>query len=416
FAEKLRNKKKKDEEKKVKEKKTLAPAPIPARNETIYEKICRTIRENVTKATEKAVAISTVQPSFRVFGTPTRLKIMGGGSAIEKKKKEIDDRISIFSYTPIRGNKMNHAARFSTVSGFSPQIQNASTPIDKQAKERFSQQKIPVFDLSDDFLTEKEEKSVKEQEEPLEETELDTAVEPTKVQEKTALLQSTLHNSSLHIYNEQFEETIKIPSETQQETMQNGTFRKAETSMTEILVDSEAEHIEQEEMNYSKKRQRTISPVTIQVMDTELTATEEKENKEQGKRATLQPQQQQILRESRLSVMTTASSRRESLNSLMEDMSIDMQSLDTLENETGATSRVIESRLQTGMTIRQEDDEVLPFYLQNGSFIDMPSYFTQLLHVCGQKEVKAWGSLPKGVFDGRRVKKIGEGSYGEVFS
>ncbi|CCD73413.1 non-specific serine/threonine protein kinase [Caenorhabditis elegans] len=40
----------------------------------------------------------------------------------------------------------------------------------------------------------------------------------------------------------------------------------------------------------------------------------------------------------------------------------------------------------------------------------------QLLRVVGQKEAKPWGSLPTSALDARKVKKLGEGAYGEVFS
>ncbi|EFO87073.1 hypothetical protein CRE_29276 [Caenorhabditis remanei] len=239
--------------------------------------------------------------------------------------------------------------------------------------------------------------------------------------------------------------------------------RKAETSMTEMLDEAEEEEScqpNQEDTKYAKKRQRTKSPETMchgmstvmtmqndQGMSTVLTMQNdqgmstimtmqndqeeqhdymqevEKENAVQ-KRGTLQPQQRQLARESRvsrLSVMSAASSCHDSINSAMEDMSLDQKYLEETMGDDVGRSQLFESRVDsrnvpTGMTIHNEDPSLLPFYLADGTFEVAPSTMGQLLHVAGQKEAKTWSSLPKTALDGRRVKKLGEGSYGEVFS
>lgn len=213
------------------------------------------------------------------------------------------------------------------------------------------------------------------------------------------------------------------------EIAETNISRKAETSMTEVLGDSEEELMKiPDESMYLKKRQRTQSPETMcQEASTIMTIatvqdTEEKENEAGGrKRGTLQPQKQQLLRESRLSTMTSASSKRDSINSLLEDMSIHMSDDDDEMNlmrsmASEGTTRLESRNLGTGMTIRHEDPDAVPFYLEGLSFVELPSPMETLLHVNGQTEPVPWSSLPKSALDGRTVKKLGEGTYGEVYS
>ncbi|EGT47981.1 hypothetical protein CAEBREN_29837 [Caenorhabditis brenneri] len=371
--------------------------------------------------------------------------------------------------TPICESHENNDGTFDrglTDLVFSPKLKNASTPIENKSKvQNRKTGGFPVFsecafanvliygndylDISDHKLDEDCQEVTKaapnniesiNEEANLTEEQSTLKASMTERQKSESGIPVNNPRSPFDSINEQPDEVSPCELLEQDEESDEGESmnRKAETSVTELLDSGDGEGHSESNQNvskYSKKRQRTKSPETMcQGMSTVLTMQNgpdememmeeaEKENAVR-KRGTLQPQQRQLDKESRmsrLSVLSTASSYQESINSAMEDMSLDQHLLDedTMQFDLGKTqfseSRAESRNVPTAMTIHNEDPSMLPFYLKDGTFETEPSHMAQLLHVVGQKETKTWDSLPKAAFDGRRVTKIGEGSYGEVF-
>uniref|UniRef100_A0A1I7TDQ8 non-specific serine/threonine protein kinase n=1 Tax=Caenorhabditis tropicalis TaxID=1561998 RepID=A0A1I7TDQ8_9PELO len=438
--------KKKDKEVPKKKMPVEKPAPKPMPPPTFHQSLCVTIRAFETKQSRRAVMQERmIRESFRVFNTPRRNAISRQSSVRLQPAVSENKDSSIIGNTPNRDKSFERNLEDLTFTDFAPKTDMVSTPIENRHQNKIKRS-FPIFVNSSDDECEK----------PVE-VQKNDKTEPVQSNEKTILNgsgavknQSTLRNlesadnKSENYEDNVFNPTMEIEEEVQEHqsepvvtTVMN---RKAETSVSELLGTAENEKIAEEtpeNSNYSKKRQRTKSPETMgQEMSTvmtmrndenevDFTAVEVEKENIVKKRGTLQPQQRQLDKESRLSrlsVVSTASSCQESINSAMNEISLDILSLDeeTIGNELGKTyaseSRAESRNAPTGMTIHNEDDSILPFYLEDGSFVEVPSTLNQLLHVTGQTEIQTWGSLPKSAFDGRRVKKLGEGSYGEVFS
>ncbi|CAI2351639.1 unnamed protein product [Caenorhabditis sp. 36 PRJEB53466] len=420
----------------IKKQEKPQPAAEPKKSATGLDKCIDSIRNDLEVTKRRDRAAESASMSFRVFATPMR-----------KTVEPRDDRLSMFNYTPMRGNQMNNIGvsnRISTLSENSPKPQFESTPIGKPTRTRRTEQ-MPAFNLSSSdeaSFTEKGKTTTREKSK-YSDTQMTTAVEPTIVKEASCSLSFAPEDSTMQAAKEIMSlserteqqtliahETLETASRTVQpipdvfvddsleQQHESTSSRKADLSVSEILVDSEAEQMEQETEQFSKKRQRTKSPETMclatsTILTMQEVEAEEKENQER-KRTTLQPQTQQLLRESRLSVMTTASSRRESINSLMEDMSLDM-SLDMGDEMMKTQGSECTTRGGTAMTIHNEGADI-PFYLREATLLDGMTDMQQLLHVVGQTEPKQWKNLPKEALFIKNVKKLGEGSYGEVYS
>nr|ACI49169.1 hypothetical protein Csp3_JD01.001 [Caenorhabditis angaria] len=378
--------KKKPQKEIVKEKVEAFVAPI-FKNKA-HQKFVDTIIMDKTAAKERKEKDGN--KTFRIFdGIPREVK-----TPAKKKEK----RLSKFSYTPVAArfdDRLSGLLSSSSEVSFDPQANFASTPIEKTNKKSSVINKtmtIPQPELDDDEndVFEDEEASISNVFDEIEEDSCNTAKDLTQIEEES-----------------EEEERTKTP-------------RPADCSLTEMLTDNES---------WNRKRSRTMQEhqqTTLQqqgtMMDMDIT---EKENIEEvpvppQRKRTIQPQQQQLMRESRLSVMTNASaasSRRSSINSLMEEISLDDLDLDSLlGNRTVANSEGTMSRAQTAMTIHMDDESVLPFYLADVSLGAELSPIDQLLHVVGQTEAMKWTQFPKGTFTASNVKKLGEGAYGEVFA
>ncbi|EGT37181.1 hypothetical protein CAEBREN_29560 [Caenorhabditis brenneri] len=447
----------------------------PAEPLTFHKSLCNSLRA----IPQGKRAIRNMQPSFCVFNTPARNKIAMHirpeaekdirSSKVTQSEGSDNDRLSAFDYTPICESHQNNDGTFDrglTDLVFSPKLKNASTPIENKSKvQNRKTGGFPVFsecafanvliygndylDISDHELDEDCQEVTKaapnsiesiNEEANLTEEQSTLKASMTERQKSESGIPVNNPRSPFDSINEQPDEVSPCELLEKDEESDEGESmnRKAETSVTELLDSGDGEDHPESNQNgskYSKKRQRTKSPETMcQGMSTVLTMQNgpdememmeeaEKENAVR-KRGTLQPQQRQLDKESRmsrLSVLSTASSYQESINSAMEDMSLDQHLLDedTMQFDLGKTqfseSRAESRNVPTAMTIHNEDPSMLPFYLKDGTFETEPSHMAQLLHVVGQKETKTWDSLPKAAFDGRRVTKIGEGSYGEVF-
>ncbi|CAI5444577.1 unnamed protein product [Caenorhabditis angaria] len=377
--------KKKPQKEVVKEKVEAFVAPI-FKNKA-HQKFVDTIIMDKTAAKERKEKDGN--KTFRIFdGIPKEIKTPA---------KKIEKRLSKFSYTPVAArfdDRLSGLLSSSSEVSFDPQSNFASTPIERTNKKSSVINKTltipqPKLDDEDNDVFEDEEASVSNVFDEIEEDSCNTAKDLTQIEEETE------------------EERTKTP-------------RPADCSLTEMLTDNES---------WNRKRSRTMQEhqqSTLQqqgtMMDMDIT---EKENIEEvqvapQRKRTIQPQEKQLMRESRLSVMTNASaasSRRSSINSLMEEISLDDLDLDSLlGNRTVANSEGTMSRAQTAMTIHMDDESVLPFYLADVSLGAELSPIDQLLHVVGQTEAMKWTQFPKGTFTASNVKKLGEGAYGEVFA
>ncbi|UMM29340.1 hypothetical protein L5515_011747 [Caenorhabditis briggsae] len=383
---------------------------------------CMTFQLNVAKA-RKIAEENRRPPEFRVFNTPTRNRILTSRMNNSQYPPQ-SDRPLMLSYTPPRENLTQDIENIDGSLNFDPKA--FSTPIDKEPKTKRRTHRV----FNDSYEDEPE------RYEPEEEV----FNEPSEFPEKTNNEKSMEIHHPVQIST--FDPTREIEKE-EPEKLSSSINRKAETSVTELLEDAEedneASKLQPDESKYAKKRQRTASPETMcqgasTLMNTQndgldlgldlMSGVNDKEEEAARvkKRGTLQPQKRQLDRESRCPRQSTMSigSNNDSIMSAMEEMSLDQKLMDTLGDDLGQ-SNLTESRAEsrnapTAMTIRHEDESVIPFYLADATVHVEPTTMLQLLHVAGQKEIKTWNDLPQTAFKPRTIKKLGEGSYGEVFA
>ncbi|CAO4374413.1 unnamed protein product [Caenorhabditis nigoni] len=385
---------------------------------------CMTFQLNVAKA-RKIAEENRRPPEFRVFNTPTRNRILTSRMNNSQLPPQ-SDRPLMLSYTPPRENLTRDIENIDGSLNFDPKA--FSTPIDKEPKTK--RRTLPVFSDSYEEEPERYEQSPEEE----------VFNEPSELPEKTKNEKSMEIHHPVQIST--FDPTRDFEKE-EPEKLSSSVNRKAETSVTELLEaaeeDNEVSKLQQDDSKYAKKRQRTASPETMcQGASTLMTndgldmgldlmsGINDKEEEEAAtvkKRGTLQPQKRQLDRESRCIRQSTMSigSNNDSIMSAMEEMSLDQKLMDTALGDDLGQTNLTESRAEsrnapTAMTIRHEDESVIPFYLADATLHVEPTTMFQLLHVAGQKEIKTWDELPQTAFKPRTIKKLGEGSYGEVFA
>ncbi|CAB3403272.1 unnamed protein product [Caenorhabditis bovis] len=436
--------------------------------EKAYQKLRQTIIHHENR--ERKRQEQSNDKTFQVFSQDL-LKSLNS----QQNKDANDTRLSIFNYTPIRGNRINKSARLASVSTlmvFSPCLDQVSTPIEKNSNAKPSNLKQLEFSCSSVFpendastaksITkcldstaddsdepmpyssrpscstaveiQQEDQTLKAQSPemspttpPVEKRQLrssaasqadaNTAIEPTM----EAVVESRLRGrsaakKSVLASRKSARKSEKPPPAERIDDDGGGAERKsprpADSSITEALVSSG------DEDKRTRKKRRT---------------GEDESDKENGpdecpQKGGLQPQKQQLQREARMSTATVASSRRDSIQSLLEEVSLDdflgdnatlggsMMKSYLSRNQTKNITGITESRAQTAMTVMIEDPSIVPFYIADLSLGLHENDMKQLLHILGQQAPINWKDMPKTMFMPSKVKKLGEGSYGEVFA